>query len=96
MKRIAFGISLVALGACNMVAPTGGGGATGGGMRERLVLGSNMSFDQCQASGGLIIQDPGSPMIACDPRVKRQQPVPEDEFAHPTAQPGATQPATSS
>lgn len=94
MKRIALGFGLVALGACNMAAPAGGGGPSGGGMREQLVLGSKMSFDQCRASGGLIIQDSGSPMVACDPRVKASQPVPADEFAHPNAQPGATAPAS--
>lgn len=97
MKRIAFGFGLLALGACNIAAPVGGAGpVSGGGMREQLVLGSNMSFEQCRANGGLIIQDAGSPMVACDPRVKARQPVPADEFAHPTAQPGATAPAASS
>ncbi|WP_375281587.1 hypothetical protein [Pseudooctadecabacter sp.] len=41
-----------------------------------------MSFEDCRARGGIIIRDQGSPMVACDPRVRRA-PVPADEFDHP-------------
>jgi hypothetical protein len=41
-----------------------------------------MSFEDCRARGGMIIQDAGSPMIACDPRVRRE-PVLANEFDHP-------------
>lgn len=57
----------------------------GGGMREFLVLGSRMSFEQCQARGGFIIRDKGSAMVACDPRVRREA-APSDEFNHPDTQ----------
>jgi hypothetical protein len=63
-------------------AGIGGGSTGGGGIREYLVLGSSMSFEECRARGGVIIRDDGSPMIACDPRVTRQ-PVPANEFDHP-------------
>ncbi|HKL70595.1 hypothetical protein [Salibaculum sp.] len=69
---------LLALGACDEAAMTGGAG----GMREYIVLGSSMSFEQCRARGGLIIRDRGSSMVACDPRVVGE-PVPPDEFDHP-------------
>ncbi len=71
-------LALLPLAACDGM-PAGG---TGGGFREYLVLGSSMSFEECRAAGGLIIRDQGSPMVACDPRV-RGEPVPADEFAHP-------------
>ena len=80
-------LPIMALAACDEVALSGMGapavGAGGtAGHREYLVLGSTMSFEECRARGGLIIRDQGSPMIACDPRVRRE-PVPADEFDHP-------------
>lgn len=55
---------------------------------ERLVLhGGHMTFDQCVAQGGLIIQDKGNPMMACDPTVDRAPP-PANEFDHPSVEPG--------
>lgn len=98
MMRAIFLLSLPLLASCDL--PPGGGfaGATGGGgagFREYLVLGSSMSFEQCRARGGLIIQDRGSPMVACDPRVVRE-PVPANEFDHPGSpvpQPSAEQDA---
>ncbi|MEN8896717.1 MAG: hypothetical protein ABF248_11610 [Yoonia sp.] len=83
MKRIVFGCVLVLAGcddAAMMSAGASGGSAS---MQERLVLGSSMSFEQCQARGGWIIKDAGSPMMACDPNVIRA-PVPEDEFNNPS------------
>jgi hypothetical protein len=87
MKRALVGFGLVlGFAACNEIALPGLPGAAapagGGGFREYLVLGSSMSFEDCRARGGIIIQDAGSPMIACDPRVRRE-PVPADEFDHP-------------
>lgn len=93
MKRLVFGFGVIlAFGACDdAVLPLGGltGGGTGGnlpaasgGFTEYLVLGSTMSFEECRARGGIIIRDNGSPMVACDPAVRRQ-PVPADEFDHP-------------
>ena len=87
MKRALVGFAFVlALFGCNEIALLGLPGAAapagGGGFREYLVLGSSMSFEDCRARGGIIIQDGGSPMIACDPRVRRE-PVPADEFDHP-------------
>jgi hypothetical protein len=87
MKRAGAGFAFVlALFGCNEIALPGLPGAAapagGGGFREYLVLGSSMSFEDCRARGGIIIQDGGSPMIACDPRVRRE-PVPADEFDHP-------------
>jgi hypothetical protein len=87
MKRAFVGFDL-ALGpvACNKIAmprSTSAAAPTGGGaFREYLVLGSTMSFEYCRACGGIIIQDAGNPMIACDPRVRRE-PVLADEFYHP-------------
>lgn len=86
MKRVVF-VSILALAACDEAAmmssaPSGGGPGASAGMREQLVLGSSMSFEQCRARGGWIIQDAGSPMMACDPNVIRA-PVPEDEFNNP-------------
>ena len=95
MKRAIVGFGMVmaatfSLVACDEVALTGlpgavapsGGGGGGGGFREYLVLGSTMNFEECRARGGIIIRDAGSPMIACDPRVRRE-PVPANEFDHP-------------
>ncbi len=84
MKRVVFGCVL-ALAGCDEVAMQGGGSGGGSaGMREFLVLGSSMSFEQCRARGGFIIRDAGSPMVACDPNVIRA-PVPADEFDNPTS-----------
>ena len=68
---------VLALGACDEAAVQ-----NGAGMREYMVLGASMSFEQCRARGGLIIRDRGSPMVACDPSV-RGEPAPPDEFDHP-------------
>lgn len=89
MKYLSFPIALIALAGCNLATPTDGNGGGSTGLSERLVLGSKMSFEQCQARGGLIIRDAGSPMVACDPHVQGPR-VPDDEFAHP-AQPSRTQ-----
>ena len=70
-------VGVLALGACDEAAQQ-----NGGGMREYMVLGGGMSFEQCRARGGLIIRDRGSPMVACDPSV-RGEPAPPDEFDHP-------------
>ncbi|HEV8033427.1 hypothetical protein [Yoonia sp.] len=84
MKRLILG-SIVALAACE-----GGGGLTstsgGGGMREFIVIGGRMSFEDCRARGGLIIRDSETAMVACDPSIRRA-PVPADEFDHPDNQP---------
>ena len=83
MKRLVLG-SVIALAACE-----GGGGlagGAGGGMREFMVIGGRMSFEDCRARGGLIIRDSNTAMVACDPSV-RGAPVPADEFDHPDAQP---------
>ena len=91
MKRLIVGFGLVmALVGCDEVALPGvagiaspaGASSGGGGFREYLVLGSTMNFEECRARGGIIIRDAGSPMIACDPRVRRE-PVPANEFDHP-------------
>lgn len=82
--------SVLVMAGCDEVAlPMGGGVGAGtgaaaatGGVREYLVLGSTMNFEECRARGGIIIRDQGSPMVACDPRVRRE-PVPADEFDHP-------------
>ncbi|MFQ6548688.1 hypothetical protein AADZ90_012070 [Aestuariibius sp. 2305UL40-4] len=75
MNRLTGCFLLIALGACD--ASLGGTGG-GGGVEERLVLGGRMSFEQCQARGGLIIRDANTAMIACDPRVIRRQQAPSD------------------
>ncbi|SMX37253.1 hypothetical protein [Octadecabacter ascidiaceicola] len=93
MKRLIVGFGLaMTLVACDEIALPGVTGVSspaaaassggGGGFREYLVLGSTMSFEECRARGGIIIRDAGSPMIACDPRVRRE-PVPANEFDHP-------------
>ena len=75
MKKGIFLAALMALAGCE--GGVGMGAApSGGALQERLVIGSTMSFEQCRAAGGLIIRDAGSPMIACDPSVKRT-PVPQ-------------------
>lgn len=84
MKRLV-GVSLLFLAGCEgMPMATGGGSA----FQEFLVIGSSMSFEDCRARGGLIIQDRGSPMVACDPNVIGPV-VPPDEFDHPESQAAA-------
>lgn len=83
MKRLILG-SVVALSACEGGGLATGGG--GGGMREFMVIGNRMSFEQCRARGGLIIRDSNTSMVACDPTV-RGDPVPADEFDNPTSNP---------
>ena len=76
MRPIPIALAVAALAGCaDMPMATGSGG---GGIREQLVIGSSMSFDQCRAAGGLIIQDKGSPMVACDPSVRRSAPPPAE------------------
>ena len=79
MKRFIL-VGILALAACEgtgaMNAPSGGG------MRELMVIGNRMTFEQCRARGGLIIRDSNTAMVACDPSV-RGEPVPADEFNHP-------------
>jgi len=85
MKRASAGLGLVLVlaGCSDMPLSNAGQPNSGGtGFREYLVLGSTMNFEECRARGGIIIEDIGSPMVACDPRVRRQ-PVPADEFDHP-------------
>lgn len=91
MKRLILTGGLIfGLAACEQMGGVNLGGAgaapgapgAGGGFTEFLVLGSSMSFEECRARGGIIIRDQGSPMVACDPRVRRA-PVPADEFDHP-------------
>ena len=76
MKKLILG-SVIALAACE-----GGGMTTGGGMREFMVIGGRMTFEDCRARGGLIIRDSNTQMVACDPSI-RGEPVPADEFDHP-------------
>ena len=80
MKRLILG-SVLALAACEGTG-TMTTGAPNGGMREFLVIGGRMTFEQCRARGGLIIRDSNTNMVACDPSV-RGEPVPADEFNHP-------------
>ena len=91
MKRlIAFGIIGLALAACDEAAMSAGPSGPSRGLTEQLVIGSRMSFADCQARGGVIIRDQGSAMVACDPSVKRAPaPEPDDEFNHPTDSPKA-------
>ena len=75
MKRIAL-LAALALMGCDPAALPGGGGtgststSSASAVREFLVIGNSMTFEECRAGGGLIIQDQGSPMTACDPSVK--------------------------
>lgn len=82
MKRLILG-SILVLAACEGGTSMSSSGA---GMREFMVIGNRMSFEDCRARGGLIIRDSNTAMVACDPSV-RGEPVPADEFDHPTAQP---------
>ncbi|PJI85039.1 hypothetical protein BC777_3035 [Yoonia maricola] len=82
MRRLILG-SVIALAACEGGTFAGGGGA---GMREFMVIGGRMSFEDCRARGGLIIRDSNTAMVACDPSIRRE-PVPADEFDHPDFQP---------
>jgi hypothetical protein len=75
-------IALPGVSAVGGAAPAAGSLGGGGKPTEYLVLGSTMCFEECRARGGIIIRDAGSPMVACDPRV-RQEPVPAGEFDHP-------------
>ncbi|WP_333712447.1 hypothetical protein [Yoonia sp.] len=81
MRKLIFG-SILALAACDGTGAMGPGGAPNGGMREFLVIGGRMTFEDCRARGGLIIRDSNTNMVACDPQV-RGEPVPADEFDHP-------------
>ncbi|KQI72120.1 hypothetical protein AN191_08215 [Loktanella sp. 5RATIMAR09] len=83
MRRLILG-SVLALAACEGGGMTSGGG--GAGMREFLVIGGRMSFEDCRARGGLIIRDSNTAMVACDPTI-RGEPVPADEFDHPDDKP---------
>ena len=74
--------SVLALAACEGGMTSGGGG----GMREYMVIGGRMSFEDCRARGGLIIRDSNTSMVGCDPSV-RGEPVPADEFDHPNGKP---------
>ncbi|KQB97161.1 hypothetical protein AL073_08870 [Loktanella sp. 1ANDIMAR09] len=83
MKRLILG-SVIALAACEGGGMTTGGG--GGGMREFMVIGGRMTFEDCRARGGLIIRDSETAMVACDASIRRA-PVPADEFDHPDDKP---------
>ena len=90
MKRYAV-LAALALAGCDggvgLPAIGGGGGSGGGGsVREFLVIGNSMTFEQCRARGGLIIRDANTTMIACDPQVRRE-PEPVDEFNNPANNP---------
>ncbi|MCK0096432.1 hypothetical protein MWU60_12685 [Yoonia sp. F2084L] len=82
MKRLVL-CSVLALAACD-----GAGMGSGGGMREFMVIGNRMSFEDCRARGGLIIRDSNTAMVACDPSIRRE-PVPADEFNHPNDKPAS-------
>ncbi len=76
MRPVALGLLMTGLASCG-TAPLGTAGGGGGGQREFLVLGGRMTFQDCQARGGLIIRDANTSMVACDPRVIRT-PSPSD------------------
>jgi hypothetical protein len=80
MKRLGL-LACLALFGCDEMQLAGPGGNSS--FQEFMVIGSNMSFEQCRARGGLIIRDAGSPMTACDPTVLGKV-VPLDEFDHPS------------
>lgn len=79
MKRLLCG-AVLALSACEGTGSMSS--VSSGGIREFMVIGGRMSFEQCRARGGLIIRDSNTAMVACDPSV-RGEPVPADEFDHP-------------
>lgn len=79
MKYCVIGAAFMVLSACNGMPQATRSGHV---FTEFLVLGSPMSFAECTAKGGLIIQDRDSPMVACDPTVLGAQ-TPLDEFDHP-------------
>ncbi|MFO8124926.1 hypothetical protein [Yoonia sp.] len=81
MKRLVL-CSVMALAACEGGSVT----SSAGGMREFMVIGNRMSFEDCRARGGLIIRDSNTAMVACDPTIRRE-PVPADEFDHPDDKP---------
>lgn len=81
MKRLVL-CSVVALAACE----GGSVASSAGGMREFMVIGNRMSFEDCRVRGGLIIRDSNTAMVACDPTIRRE-PVPADEFDHPDDKP---------
>lgn len=87
MRKLIFG-AVLALAACEGSGSMTGG--SGGGMREFMVIGGRMTFEQCRARGGLIIRDSNTAMVACDPSV-RGDPVPADEFDHPDDKPAGTE-----
>lgn len=82
MKRVILA-GVLALAACE-----GTGSMGNGGMREFMVIGNRMSFEECRARGGLIIRDANTNMVACDPSIRRA-PVPADEFDHPDDKPAS-------
>jgi len=85
MKRFIL-MGVLALAACEGTSTGTMTAPSGGGMREFMVIGNRMTFEQCRARGGLIIRDSHTAMVACDPSV-RGEPVPADEFNHPDDKP---------
>lgn len=83
MKRLVLG-TVMFLAACEGGAPMVGSSGGSAGMKEFMVIGNRMTFEDCRARGGLIIRDSNTPMVACDPTVRRE-PVPADELNHPGA-----------
>lgn len=81
MKRLIL-MGILALAACEGTTTGSMTAPAGGGLREFMVIGNRMTFEQCRARGGLIIRDSNTSMVACDPSV-RGEPVPADEFNHP-------------
>ena len=81
MKHLILG-SVLFLTACEDGLDIGGGT----NVREFMVIGNTMTFEECRARGGLIIRDSNTSMVACDPTV-RGEPVPADEFDNPTSNP---------
>ena len=78
MKHLILG-SVLFLTACETGLDIGGGT----NVREFMVIGNTMTFEECRARGGLIIRDSNTSMVACDPTV-RGEPIPADEFDNPT------------
>ncbi|MFT6944834.1 MAG: hypothetical protein ACJASZ_000742 [Yoonia sp.] len=87
MKRLIL-MGVLALAACEDTSTGSMTAPAGGGMRELMVIGNRMTFEQCRARGGLIIRDSNTAMVACDPSV-RGEPVPADEFDHPDDKPAS-------